>query len=102
MYARVARFEGGEADALRAAAGDVNARADEGPPPGVPATGFTMLIDPEAGRSMSIALFETEEDLRTGDEALRRMNLSSDRVGERVSVETYEVGVDIRRMAAER
>jgi hypothetical protein len=45
---------------------------------------------------MAIALFETEADLRQGDATLNTMNPSSDRVGHRTSVETYEVGVDIR------
>lgn len=96
MYARVARWEGGEADALRASAKEVADNADAGPPPGVPAKGFTMLIDPEGGRSIAIALFETEEDLRKGDEALNAMNPSGDNVGKRTSVEMYEVGVDLR------
>jgi hypothetical protein len=100
MYARVARWEGGEADALKRSADEINSRAGEGPPPGVPATGFTMLIDPESGRSLAIALFETEEDLRKGDEALRAMDPSGPDVGRRVSVERYEVGVDIRRVGA--
>jgi hypothetical protein len=96
MYARVAKWEGGEADALRRSAEEVNAQAGAGPPEGVPAKGFLMLIDPESGRSMGISLFETEDDLRQGDAALKAMNPSSDRVGHRTSVETYEVGVDIR------
>ena len=96
MYARVARWEGGEADALRWSADEINSRAAEGPPPGVPATGFTMLIDPDTGRSLAIALFETEEDLRKGDEALNAMTPSGPDVGHRVSVERYEVGVEIR------
>jgi hypothetical protein len=96
MYARVARWEGADGDALRASAEDVKSRAPEGPPPGVPAKGFLMLIDPDTGRSLAIALFETMEDLRTGDAALNEMNPSGDDVGKRVSVENYEVGVDIR------
>ncbi len=96
MLARVARWEGAKGDALRASADDINARAHEGPPPGVPAKGFLMLIDPDGGRSLAIALFETEEDLRQGDAALDDMNPSSDAVGRRVSVEKYEVAVDIR------
>ena len=39
---------------------------------------------------------ETEEDLRKGHETLNTMSPSSDTVGKRVSVETYEVAVDIR------
>jgi hypothetical protein len=96
MYARVARWEGAEADALRKSADEMVANADQGPPPGVPAKGFTLLIDPDSGRSLAIALFETEEDLRTGDEALNNMNPSSDDAGKRTSVENYEVSVDVR------
>ena len=96
MYARVARWEGAEADALRASAKEMADNAGQGPPPGVPAKGFTLLTDPDSGRSLAIALFETEEDLRTGDEALNNMNPSSDDTGKRTSVENYEVSVDVR------
>ena len=96
MYARVARWEGGQGDALRRAAGEINDNAASGPPEGVPAKGFLMLIDPDTGRSMAVALFETEEDMRKGDEALNRMNPSGPDVGSRSWVEMYEVGADIR------
>lgn len=96
MYARVARWEGGEADALRASAQEMNERAASGPPEGVPAKGFLMLVDPEGGTSMAIALFETEEDRRKGDETLNGMNPERGDVGKRTSVEMYEVGVDVR------
>ena len=97
MYARVARWEGAEGDALRRSAEEINSRAQSGPPPGVPARGFLMLIDPESGRSLAVALFETEEDLQTGDQTLNDMNPpSGDDVGRRTSVETYEVAVDVR------
>lgn len=75
----------------------MNSRAASGPPPGVPANGFLMLIDPDGGRSLAIALFETEEDLRKGDDALNAMNPEpGDDVGKRTSVERYEVAVDVR------
>jgi hypothetical protein len=96
MYARVARWEGAEGDALRRSADEINAQAASGPPPGVPAKGFMMLIDPDSGRSIAVALFDSEEDLRTGDEALNAMNPSGDDVGSRTSVELYEVAVDVR------
>jgi hypothetical protein len=96
MYARVASFEGAEGDALRSSSEELKERATSGPPEGVPATGFTMLIDPDSGRSISIVLFETEEDLRTGDAALNEMNPTSDAAGKRASVETYEVAIDVR------
>jgi hypothetical protein len=55
-------------------------------------------MQPQAGgrnrRSLAIALFETEEDLR---EALNAMNPEpGDDVGKRTSVEQYEVAVDVR------
>jgi hypothetical protein len=96
MYARVARWEGAEGDALRRSADEISARAASGPPPGVPATGLLMLIDPDSGRSLAVSLFETEEDLRAGDRALNAMNPSGDDVGKRTSVESYEVAIDIR------
>jgi hypothetical protein len=95
MYARVAKWEGADADGLRASADEINANADEGPPPGVPAKKFLMLIDPEGGKSLAIVLFETEEDLRKGDETLNGMNPQRSDTGKRVSVETYEVGADL-------
>ena len=55
-----------------------------------------MLIDPGSGRSLAVALFETEDDLRQGDETLKAMTASGDDVGKRTSVETYEVAADIR------
>ena len=96
MYARVARWEGAEGEALRRSAEQINAQAASGPPEGVPAKGFLMLIDPGSGRSLAVALFETEDDLRKGDETLNAMTPSGDDVGNRTSVETYEVAADIR------
>lgn len=96
MYARVARWEGSNGDLLRQAAQEINAEAPSGPPPGLPAKGLLMLIDPDNGRSLAIALFETEEDLRKGNEVLDGMTPRVDDGGKRVSVEMYEVGVDVR------
>src|SRR5688500_12747301 len=96
MYARVAKWEGGEAEALRQTAKEMNERASEGPLPGVPAKGFLMLVDPDGGKSMAIALFDTEEDMRRGDETLNSMTPSTTATGSRTEVEMYEVGVDVR------
>jgi hypothetical protein len=96
MYARVAKWEGAEGDALRRSAEDIRSRAGSGPPEGVPAKGLLMLIDPDTGRSIAISLFETMEDLQTGDATLNSMNPSSEDAGKRVSVESYEVAIDIR------
>lgn len=96
MYARVARFEGGEADAIRAAAEEIDRRAATGPPEGVPGVGFTLLIDPENGRAMGIGLFASEEDMRKGDEVLNSMDPPGDGMGRRAAVEFYEVATEQR------
>jgi|SRR5215210_3696519 len=96
MYARVASWEGADGDALRRMTEDMKERAASGPPEGVPATGFMMLIDPDNGRSLGIVLFDNEADLRTGDAALNEMNPQTDDAGRRTSVETYEVAIDVR------
>jgi hypothetical protein len=96
MYARVARFEGAQGDALRREAEDIASRAPSGPPEGVPAKGFLLLIDPEGGRSLAISLFDTEDDLRKGDETLNAMNPTGGDTGKRTWVEAYEVAVDLR------
>jgi hypothetical protein len=95
MYARVAKFEGGEADSIRANTEEIKGRAASGPPEGVPAVGFTFLIDPENGRTIGVSLFETEEDMRAGDQTLNAMSPPVD-VGTRSAVEFYEVAIDIR------
>jgi len=50
-----------------------------------------MLINRESGKGLGIRLFESEEAMRRGDEALNAMNPGA---GERrTSVEFYEVPV---------
>jgi hypothetical protein len=96
MYARVARWEGADGDAMRRAADQINSEASSGPPEGVPAKGFLMLIDPNGGQTMAISLFETKDDLRAGDAVLNDMNPPDDGFGNRTAVENYEVAVDVR------
>ena len=94
MYARVATWEGGDPEAIRKVAEEIN--TEDGPPPGVPAVGFTMLLDGKGG-SIAIALFASEEDRAKGDEALNAMNPpSGENAGRRTSVEFYDVPVDVR------
>lgn len=96
MYARVVRWEGGEAAAMRESAERIEAEAESGPPEGVPAKGLLVLHDPEAGRAMAITFFETEEDYRQGDETLNSMNPPGEGMGKRVAVEKYEVAADLK------
>jgi hypothetical protein len=97
MYARVARWEGADGGAMRRMSEEMASRAESGPPEAVPAKGFLLLVDPDGGRSLAISLFDTEEDLRKGDETLNAMTPPHDEdVGTRTSVEKFEVGVDVR------
>ena len=94
-YARVVKWEGGSAEAIRESIERIQQDAQSGPPEGVPSTGITFLADPDGGHVLAIGLFETMDDLRTGHETLERMSPPVS-MGERVSVETYEVAADIR------
>lgn len=94
-YARVVKWEGGSADAIRQSIERIKVDSQSGPPEGVPSTGFTFLAHPDEGRVLAIGLFETEDDLRQGHAKLEEMSPPVD-MGTRTSVETYEVAADIR------
>jgi hypothetical protein len=96
VFARVTRWEGGDAEAIRRSGAEIRERGRSGPPEGVPSVGFTLLIDPQGGRAIGIGLFETEEDLRQGDRVLNEMEPPGEGMGRRASVEVYEVGFDVR------
>jgi hypothetical protein len=88
MWARVARFEGdpGNIDArierLRAVveSGDL--------PSELAGAKVLMLVDRESGGMLGVTLFDSEEAMRKGDEA---MNAGPGNAGSRASVEFYEV-----------
>jgi hypothetical protein len=91
MYARVATFESDPAnvdDAIRM----VRAEVESGDTPaGVEGAKMLMLVNRESGRGLGITLFESEEALRRGDEALSAMTPGASE--RRTSVEFYEVPV---------
>jgi hypothetical protein len=96
MHARVATFEGGDPAKVRETIAQINERADEGPPEGVPSTGLMILNKPDDGKVIAIGLFETEEDLRKGHETLSAMDPPVvGGMGSRVSVEMFEVPVKL-------
>lgn len=97
MYARVARWEGADAQAMEDSAAQIRAQAESegGPPPGVPAKEFLLLHDTAAGKSIAITLFESEDDYRQGDETLNSMSPPGQGMGNRVSVEKLELAVHV-------
>jgi hypothetical protein len=96
MYARVARWEGADGEALERSAAEIRSQseAEGGPPEGVPAKRFLLLQDREGGRAIAIALFETEDDYNQGDATLNEMSPPGEGMGQRVGVDKYEVAVD--------
>ena len=93
MYVRIARFEGGDlADADEAVARVRQQMQGERPPGLDGAKRLLMLIDRQNGRGLGVTFFDSEEDLRRGDEALNAMTPQGD--ARRVSVEMYEVAID--------
>ncbi len=94
MYARVVRWEGAEAEALKQTAAEISAEAESGPPEGVPAKGFLLLHDLEGGKAMAVSFFETEDDYRQGDQTLNSMSPPGGGFGTRVGVDKYEVALE--------
>lgn len=94
MHARVATFEGGDPDQVQRVVDEIKQRAGSGPPEGVPAVGL-LLLHNQDGKVLNISLFETEDDMRQGDQALSAMDPPAGAPGRRTSVEMYEVGVKI-------
>ena len=97
MYARVAQWEGADAKSMADSAAEIRARAEseEGPPPGVPAKEFLLLHDTAAGKALAVTLFESEDDYRQGDETLNSMSPPGEGMGQRVSVDKYELVVHV-------
>ena len=90
MYARVATFESDPAKVDDAIA-MVRAEVDGEVPAGLEGAKMLMLVNRETGKGVGITLFETEDAMRRGDEALNTMDPGS--TERRVSVEFFEVPV---------
>ena len=95
MYARIARFEGGDTSQMDAVIDGARQMIDakfDSPPEGLEGSkAVWMLVDRENARGLQRKLFETEEDLRRGDEALNAMSPPVDAGQRRSNVEIYEV-----------
>lgn len=90
MWARVARFDGSPED-LEARVARVRALLDSNDlPPDLAEAKFLMLVNHESGEALGVTLFDSEEALRKGDEA---MNAGAGHAGKRTGVEFYEVPV---------
>jgi hypothetical protein len=90
VYARVATFESDPAKVDDAIA-MVRAQVDGEVPQGLEGAKMLMLVNRETGKGVGVTLFETEDAMRRGDEALNAMNPGP--TERRVSVEFFEVPV---------
>jgi hypothetical protein len=97
MLARVAMWEGAEAETLERTAAEIRdqAEAEGGPPPGVPAKQFLLLHNTAAGKAIAVTLFESEDDYRQGDETLNSMSPPGEGMGKRVGVEKFELAAHL-------
>ena len=91
MYARIATFESDPAN-VDDAIGMVRGQVESGDtPPGLEGAKMLMLVNRETGKGLGVTLFETEDAMRRGDDALNAMDPGS--TERRVSVEFFEVPV---------
>ena len=91
MYARVATFQGDPAN-VDMAISQVRSEVESGnAPPGLEGAKMLMLVNRETGKGIGVTLFESEEAMRRGDEALNAMNPGAGE--QRTSVEFFEVPV---------
>ena len=91
MYARIATFESDPArvdDAIDLVRGQVESGET---PAGLEGAKMLMCVNRETGKGLGITLFESEEAMRRGDEALNAMNPGG--TERRTSVEFFEVPV---------
>jgi hypothetical protein len=91
MYARVATFESDPArvdDAIAMVRGEVESGDT---PPGLEGARMLMLVNRETGKGLGVTLFESEEAMRRGDEALNAMTAGPNE--RRTSVDFFEVPV---------
>jgi hypothetical protein len=91
VYARVATFESDPSkvdDAITMVRDQV---ASGDTPAGLEGAKMLMLVDRTSGKGVGITLFDSEEAMRRGDEALNAMNPGG--TERRVSVEFFEVPV---------
>lgn len=92
MNVRVVRFTDVTAQRIEA----LRARLDEdqGPPPGVKATGLTVLFDESQGSAVVLQYFESPADMEEGARILGAMD-PGETPGKRASVDTCELAIEV-------
>jgi hypothetical protein len=91
MYVRVVRFTDVSAERLQGLLERIE--QSDGPPPGVPSTGITIMFDEGQGTAVVLQHFATAEDMEAGARVMAAMD-ASETPGTRVSVDASEVKLE--------
>ncbi len=91
MHARVVRFTDVTSDAIAEIVSRIE--ANDGPPPGVEATGMKLLHDADQSTAIFVAFFADEEKLRAADAVFEQMD-AGDTPGTRASIDRCEVAIE--------
>jgi len=106
MYARIARFEGGDPSRIDAQVAEMRTQMQSARSGGLPADApegvrtlmetvsrFVHFVDRESGTSVGIAFCETEDEVRRADAVLNEMS-PEEGSGSRTSAEIFELVLD--------
>jgi hypothetical protein len=102
MYARIARFEGGDPAAIDEQIAEMRKQVEGEPPPDAPedvrtlmetVARFMHLVDRESATVVGITFCETEDEMRRANEALENMSPGQSG-GSRTGVDIFEVAID--------
>ena len=91
-YVRVVRFTDVNAERMEGLLARI--KESGGPPPGVPTTGLTMLVDEAGGTAVVLQHFATAEDMDTAAQAFNAMD-ASETPGTRASVDMCELKLEL-------
>jgi len=91
VFVRVVRFADVSAERIEGLLASIEAA--EGPPPGVPASGVTLMFDEAQRTAVVLQHFATAEDMDEGGRAFSAMD-PSETPGTRVSVDQCEVRLE--------
>ena len=91
MYARIATFES-DPSTIDDAINMVREEVEGDTPEGLEGAKMMMLVNRETGKGLGVTLFDSEDAMRRGDEALNAMSPGG--TERRTSVEFYEVPVE--------
>jgi hypothetical protein len=92
MFVRVVRFSDVSEERVDQLIAQINAA--DGPPPGVPSTGLTLLFDQQQGTAVVLQYFASAQDMDEGGRAFAAMD-PSETPGTRVSVDMCEQKLEL-------